>query len=309
MTVTVGRTVPDHRVPAYLRGEAAPIMVDLASHRGSWIVLFFYPGDFTFICPTELAAFAKRHDEFKDEGAVLLAASTNSCFSHKAWFDTDPRLAGIRYPVIADSLRQLSSAFGVLLEDGTVQRGTFIIDPDGVLLNMSITGHDVGRSVDEVLRVLRAFKTGAMCPADWTPGEPTLTDADDWLARVFPDLVGPQLESLRERAGRVTFAPGDTIIAEGDAADRFYVITRGEVAITRRSPEGDEVKLAKLGRGQFFGEVGILAETRRTATVRAVGDVELIGLSWQEFQEALERSDRAERDFAEIAKERIALAQ
>ncbi|MET0768589.1 MAG: cyclic nucleotide-binding domain-containing protein, partial [Solirubrobacteraceae bacterium] len=127
--------------------------------------------------------------------------------------------------------------------------------------------------------------------------------------RVFPDLVGPQLESLRERAGRVTFAPGDTIIAEGDAADRFYVITRGEVAITRRAPEGDEVKLAKLGRGQFFGEVGILAETRRTATVRAVGDVELIGLSWQEFQEALERSDRAERDFAEIAKERIALAQ
>jgi CRP-like cAMP-binding protein len=174
---------------------------------------------------------------------------------------------------------------------------------------MSITGHDVGRSVDEVLRVLRAFKTGAMCPADWPPGQPTLTGEDDWLARVFPDLVGPQLESLRERAGRVTFAAGDTIIAEGDPADRFYVITRGEVAISRRAPEGDEIKLAKLGRGQFFGEVGILAETRRTATVRAVGDVELIGLSWQEFQEALERSDRAERDFAEIAKERIALAQ
>ena len=82
----------------------------------------------------------------------------------------------------------------------------------------------------------------------------------------------------------------------------------GEVAISRRSPEGEEVKLAKLGSGQFFGEVGILAETRRTATVRAVGDVELIALSWQEFQETLERSDRADRDFSEIAKERIAFA-
>ena len=105
----------------------------MSSHRGSWVVLFFYPGDFTFICPTELAAFAKRHDDFLREDAVLLAASTNSCFSHKAWFEMDPRLAEVRYPVIADSLRELSRSFGVLLEDGAAHRGTFIIDPDGVL--------------------------------------------------------------------------------------------------------------------------------------------------------------------------------
>ena len=240
---------------------------------------------------------------------MLLAASTNSCFSHKAWFETDPRLAEVRYPVIADTLQELSRSFGVLLEDGAAHRGTFIIDPNGVLVHMSVTEHDVGRSVDEVLRVLRAFRTGALCPADWAPGDATLTTEDDWLAKVFPDLVGPELDSLGERAERVSFAAGDTIVAEGDPADRFYVITRGEVAISRRTPEGDEVKLATLGRGQFFGEVGILAETRRTATVRAVDDVELLALSWQTFQETLERSDRADRDFSEIAKERIGFAR
>ena len=237
---------------------------------------------------------------------MLLAASTNSVFSHKAWFETDPRLAEVGYPVIADTLRELSNAFGVLQEDGAAHRGTFIIDPNGVLVHMSITEHDVGRSVDEVLRVLRAFRTGALCPANWAAGDATLTIEDDWLGKVFPDLVGPELGALAERAERMSFAPGDTIVAEGDLADRFYVIARGEVAISRRSPEGDEIKLARLGRGQFFGEVGILAETRRTATVRAIGDVELLGLSWQIFQETLERSDRADRDFAEIAKERIA---
>jgi peroxiredoxin 2/4 len=301
----VGQPVADHSVQAYVRGEPAPIVFDLSSHRGSWVVLFFYPGDFTLICPTELAAFAARHEEFLGEGAVLLAASTNSCFSHKAWFEIDPRLAEVRYPVIADSLRELSNSFGVL-EDGAAQRATFIIDPDGVLVHMSVTAHDVGRSVDEVLRSLRAFRTGALCPADWTPGDPTLTGKDDWLAKVFPDLIGPELDALERRAERVSFGPGETIVAEGDPADRFFVIAKGEVAVSRRGAEGDEVRLARLGRGQFFGEVGILAETRRTATVCAVDDVELLALSWQEFRETLERSDRADRNFAEIAKERIA---
>ena len=306
MALRVGQPVSDHSVQAYVRGEPAPIVFELSRHRGSWVVLFFYPGDFTLICPTELAAFAKRHADFLDEEAVLLAASTNSVFSHKAWFETDPRLAEVGYPVIADTLRELSNAFGVLQEDGAAHRGTFIIDPNGVLVHMSITERDVGRSVDEVLRVLRAFRTGALCPANWAAGDATLTIEDDWLGKVFPDLVGPELGAIAERAERMSFAPGDTIVAEGDVADRFYVIVRGEVAISRRSPEGDEIKLARLGRGQFFGEVGILAETRRTATVRAIGDVELLGLSWQIFKETLERSDRADRDFAEIAKERIA---
>jgi CRP-like cAMP-binding protein len=161
-------------------------------------------------------------------------------------------------------------------------------------------------SVDEVLRILRAFRTGARCPVDWAPGKATLTSDDDWLEKVFPDLAGPALESLAEQAEKLTFAEGDTIVAEGDSADRFFVIAQGEVAVTRRTPEGEEIELATHGPGQFFGEIGLLAETRRTATVRAIGDVELLVLSWQEFQEALERSDRAERDFSEIVQERLA---
>jgi sulfate-transporting ATPase len=125
---------------------------------------------------------------------------------------------------------------------------------------------------------------------------------------VFPDLAGPELGSLAEQAEKLTFDDGGTIVAEGDAADRFFVIATGEVAVTRRTPEGEEIELATLGPGQFFGEVGILAETRRTATVRAVGDVELLALSWKEFQDTLERSDQAERDFSEIAHERLAAA-
>lgn len=304
----VGQPVPDHSVEAYVRGERAPSEFSLSSHRGRWVVLFFYPRDFTFICPTELAAFAELHDEFLGERAVVLAASTDSYYSHKAWFESDPRLADVRFPVIADTAHELSRSFDVLLEDGATHRGTFIIDPSGVLLHMSVNEHDVGRSVDEVLRTLRAFRTGALCPANWGPGKATLTSDDDWLEKVFPALAGPELDSLAERAEKVSVDAGETIIDEGDSADRFFVIERGEVSVGRRSPEGAEIELATLGPGQFFGEVGILAETRRTATVRAIRDAELLALSWQEFQETLEQSDRMKRDFSEIVHERLAPA-
>ena len=102
-------------------------------------------------------------------------------------------------------------------------------------------------------------------------------------AEQVPDLVGPELDSLGEQAQRVSFAAGDIIVAEGDPADRFYVIAHGEVTISRRSPEGDEMKLATLGRGQFFGEVGILADTRRTATVRALEPLRLFAVEREEF--------------------------
>jgi len=306
MSIRVGDSIPDHSVQAYVRGQGSPSEFDLSSYRGKWVVLFFYPRDFTFICPTELAAFAERHDDFLGERAIVIGASTDSYFSHKAWFESDPRLAGVDYPVIADTAHHLSRSFDVLLEDGATHRGTFIIDPNGTLVHMSVNEHDVGRSVEEVLRILRAFRTGALCPADWGPGKATLTSDDDWLEKVFPDLTGPDLEPLSEDAEKVTYADGETIVAEGDDADHFFVITQGEVAVTRRTPEGAQVELATLGPGQFFGEVGILAETRRTATVRAVGDVELLALSWKEFQETLERSDQTERDFSEIVHDRLA---
>ena len=167
---------------------------------------------------------------------MVIGASTDSYHSHKAWFESDPRLAGVDYPVIADTAHELSRSFEVLLEDGATHRGTFIVDPTGVLLHMSVNEHDVGRSVDEVLRILRAFRTGALCPVDWAPGKATLTSEDDWLQKVFPDLAGPELDSLAERAEKMSFTQGDTIVAEGDSADRFYVIARGEVAVTAEPP-------------------------------------------------------------------------
>ena len=304
MSIRVGQPVPDHSVQAYIREEGSPSEFDLSNHRGKWVVLFFYPRDFTFICPTELAAFAERHDDFLDERAIVIGASTDSYFSHKAWFETDPRLAGVDYPVIADTAHELSRSFDVLLDDGATHRGTFIIDPNGTLVHMSVNEHDVGRSVDEVLRILMAFRTGALCPADWTPGEATLTSDDDWLEQVFPHLAGPALDALAEAAEKVSYGPGETILEEGDIADRFYVIAGGEVAVTRRAPEGEDVQLATLGPGQFFGEVGLLAETRRTATVRAMDDVELLSLEWRTFQSALMESDPTNREFAEIVRER-----
>ena len=308
MSIRVGEHVPDQSVQAYVRGERSPSEFDLSAHRGKWVVLFFYPRDFTFICPTELAAFAERHADFLDERAVVIGASTDSYFSHKAWFESDPRLAGVDYPVIADTAHELSRSFEVLLDDGATHRATFVIDPEGTLLHMSVNEHDVGRSVDEVLRILRAFRTGALCPVDWAPGKATLTGEDDWLEKVFPDLAGPALGALAEHAEKLSYHDGETIIAEGDAAERFYVIAQGEVAVTRHTPEGEQIELAMLGPGQFFGEVGLLAETRRTATVRAVGEVELLALSWQEFQETLEQSDDTQRGFSEIVQERLAHA-
>ena len=196
----------------------------------------------------------------------------------------------------------------MLLEDGTAHRGTFIIDPNGVLLHMSVTAHDVGRSVDEVLRVLRAFRTGALCPADWAPGDATLTSRGRLARQGVPrPRRARSSTSLGDAASGCPSRPATRSSPRASSRTASTSSRGGEVSISRRGPDGDEVKLATLGQGQFFGEVGILAETRRTATVRAVDDVELFGLSWQIFQETLERSDRADRDFAEIAKDRIAV--
>ncbi len=159
----------------YQRGAPEPITLALDDLRGKWVVLFFYPRDFTFVCPTEIATFARLHDAFTDENAVVIGASTDSFFSHKAWFESDPRLADVAYPVIADTSQRLSDAFGVLMDDGTALRGTFIIDPDGIVRHMLANDLDVGRNVDDTLRTLRALRTGELCPEGWEPGQATLT--------------------------------------------------------------------------------------------------------------------------------------
>jgi peroxiredoxin (alkyl hydroperoxide reductase subunit C) len=177
MPITIGDAVPAIQAPTYLRGRTNAPLLGPADCRGVWTVLVFYPRDFTFVCPTELQGFAELQDDFAAEGATLLAASTDSYYTHKAWFESHSLLADVRYPVLADPSHALSRAFGVLDEDGAALRGTFLIDPEGVVRHASVTDLNVGRSPAETLRVLQALRTGELCPVNWRPGVATLSVA------------------------------------------------------------------------------------------------------------------------------------
>ena len=172
MVVKVGEKVPQITLNAYHNGEVKKISTQ--EYKGKWVVLFFYPRDFTFVCPTEIEGFAKREAEFNKLNASILGASTDSEDSHKAWFQKD--LPNVKFPILADTAHQLSRAYNVLIEDeGKALRGTFIIDPEGYLQYMVISNTNVGRSVEETLRVLQALQTGELCPIEWKPGQKTLT--------------------------------------------------------------------------------------------------------------------------------------
>jgi len=177
MSIAVGSPAPDMAVEAYMPGIAEPAEISLSDYRGSWLVLFFYPRDFTFVCPTELVAFAELAHEFAAEDAAVVAASTDSYWSHRAWFESDPMLGRVAFPVIADTTHAMSDAFGVLVADGSALRGTFLIDPEGTIRASTVVDQSVGRNADETLRTLQALRTGELCPAYWRPGTPTLQAA------------------------------------------------------------------------------------------------------------------------------------
>jgi peroxiredoxin 2/4 len=147
--------------------------VSLEDYKGKWLVMFFYPLDFTFVCPTEITAYSKRIAEFKKEGAEVLGASTDSEYSHQAWIQGS--LGKLNFPLASDFTKKVSRDYGILVEeDGLALRGLFIIDPQGVVRYSVVHDLNVGRSVDETLRVLQALKSGGLCPIDWVPGEATL---------------------------------------------------------------------------------------------------------------------------------------
>ncbi len=175
MTIRIGEPAPDLTVEAYVRGEPSPRKMQLSELRGRWVVLFFYPRDFTFVCPTEIEAFAEMQEQFEQERATVIGASTDSWDCHKAYFESDSRLKDVTYPVVADTSHKLSEAIGVLLEDGRALRGTFIIDNGGIVRHILVNDVDVGRNAEETLRTLRALRTGELCPEAWEPGEATLT--------------------------------------------------------------------------------------------------------------------------------------
>lgn len=160
---------------SYHKGEFKK--VSLHDYKGKWLVLFFYPRDFTFICPTEIEQFGHLYPKFQELNCEVVGASTDSEYSHKAWYETDDRLKHVNFPIIADTTQELAEMYDVLDTDGSSQRGTFVIDPDGILRFMLVSGDSVGRNIEEMLRVVEALRTGEKCPANWSKGEKTLGKA------------------------------------------------------------------------------------------------------------------------------------
>ncbi|WP_427339370.1 peroxiredoxin [Caloranaerobacter sp. DY30410] len=169
----VGKPAPLFKMKTALGNGEGFGEVSLEDYKGKWLVMFFYPLDFTFVCPTEITGYSDRYEEFKAEGAEILAVSTDSEHSHKAWINGD--LGKINFPLASDFTKKVSKDYGVLVEEeGVALRGLFIIDPEGIVRYSVIHDLNVGRSVDETLRVLKALKTGGLCPVNWKPGDELL---------------------------------------------------------------------------------------------------------------------------------------
>lgn len=188
MFATVGHEIPDAGVEAYHNDNIEKIK--LSQYRGKWLILFFYPADFTFVCPTELEEMAENYAEFQKLGAEVLSVSTDTVFVHKAWHDTSEAIKKVKFPMLADTRHQLCRMFGTYIpEEGLSLRGTFVVDPDGILRIVEINDNSVGRSAKELLRKLQAAKFvrehgGNVCPASWEPGDDTLKPGLDLVGKI-----------------------------------------------------------------------------------------------------------------------------
>ncbi len=175
----VGQPAPDFDLPSTKNLETLKENVKLSDYKGKWLILLFYPLDFTFVCPTELTAFSDRLDEIQGVGAEVIGISTDSVHSHRAWIKT-PRdqngIEGLQYPLASDVAGRLAAKYNILVEEANIAlRGLFIINPEGILQYAVVHDLNIGRSVDETLRVLQGLQTGGLCAANWTPGQANLT--------------------------------------------------------------------------------------------------------------------------------------
>lgn len=174
----VGKPAPDFNLPSTKNMETLKENISLSDYKGKWLILLFYPLDFTFVCPTELTAFSDRLDEIQGVGAEVLGVSTDSVHSHRAWIKTPLNqngIEGLRYPLLSDVGGRLAAKYNILVEEANIAlRGLFIVNPDGVLQYAVVHDLNIGRSVDETLRVLQGLQTGGLCAANWTPGEANL---------------------------------------------------------------------------------------------------------------------------------------
>lgn len=187
----IGQPIPEFEVDIYHNETFRT--AHLSDFKGKWIIFFFYPADFTFICPTELEEMATHYAEFQKLNAEVLAVSTDTKFAHKAWHDHSAAIKKITFPMIADPTGELTRSMGVYIEEGEdrglAQRGTFIIDPDGVLQAYEVHANNIGRSASELLRKLEAAifvreHGGEVCPANWKPGNKTLKPGIDLVGKI-----------------------------------------------------------------------------------------------------------------------------
>src|SRR5574344_2427453 len=186
------RQMPEFKMSAYDAKTGHYTTVSSEDYKGKWTVICFYPADFTFVCPTEIAAMNAKYDEFQELGVEILPISTDTKFSHKRFVETEPILKGLKLTIGADTTKSVASDFGVLLEEeGVALRGRFLFNPDGICVAQEVQADSVGRNVNEFLRQVRAWqhasKTGEVCPAGWRPGKKTLpvnTDIEQMTGRV-----------------------------------------------------------------------------------------------------------------------------
>jgi peroxiredoxin (alkyl hydroperoxide reductase subunit C) len=188
MNTIINTKIPDFKVQAFQEGAFKTITQN--ELKGKWSVFFFYPADFTFVCPTELGDMADRYEDFKKMGVEVFAVSTDTHFVHKAWHDTSDTIKKIRYPMLADPTGSLTRAFGVHIEEeGLSYRGTFVVDPEGRIKIAEIQDNGIGRNADELLRKVQAAQfvasnPGEVCPAKWKPGAQTLKPGINLVGKI-----------------------------------------------------------------------------------------------------------------------------
>lgn len=188
MTTLINTKVPDFKVQAYVKNDFKTVTQN--DLLGKWSVFFFYPADFTFVCPTELGDMADKYEAFQKMGVEVYSISTDTHFTHKAWHDSSETIKKINYPMIADPTGQLSRAFGVYIEnEGLAYRGTFLINPEGQIKLAEVNDNGIGRNADELLRKVQAAQYIAknpseVCPAKWQPGAKTLKPGLDLVGKI-----------------------------------------------------------------------------------------------------------------------------
>ncbi|MBP9771096.1 redoxin domain-containing protein [Candidatus Gracilibacteria bacterium] len=184
----IGSTLPEDKFEVFQNETIESISFD--KFKDKWVILFFYPADFTFVCPTELSELSDHYEEFKKEGAEVLSVSTDTAFVHKAWHDHSDSISKIKFPMLADPTGKLCRALGVYIpEEGLALRGSFIVDPDGKIQAYEVHANNIGRNVKELLRKLQAAKFvrehgGEVCPVNWKPGEKTLKPSTELIGKI-----------------------------------------------------------------------------------------------------------------------------